>query len=225
MRKLFFLAVLAICQVASAQIAITVPDEPIEVNRHYLLKVTGLESADLPSTQLIVEPKTASAVGVSGWAGEQYVWFSGIEKGRHFVAVIVVRGGKPIVASTTIEVGGSNPNPDPLPPPPEEDLWGAVIIEETGVRTAEFASILVSPKLSTYKKTAGVEVLAVDQDVTDESGKVLENLLPYLKSAEGKELPMMFIMGKQGFEFYSGPVPGTVDETIALLKKYAKKER
>lgn len=224
MRKMLLFAVLAVAQVANAQVAITVPDEPIEAGRHYLLPVTGLDAADLPNTRLVVEPKdTASAIGVTGWAGEQFIWFAAQENGRHFVAVVVVRDGKPVVASVLVEVGGSTPNPDPPPPPPEEDLWGAVLIEETSQRTPQLAQVLTSTKLASYLETSGLTLRAADQDVTDEDGDTPEDLADYIETAKGEKLPVLFIMGVKGAEFYRGPVPETPAKLIALLKKHGGK--
>lgn len=218
MRKILCLAVLAACSVANAQIAILPPSETVEAGRHYLLPVTGLAAADLPTARVIIEPReTASAVGVTGWAGEQYLWFAGQKTGRHFLAVVIVRDGQAVVASLAVEVGGEAPKPDPPPPPPDEELWGAVLIEESSERSWKLAAILTSKKLETYLADAGLGWSVGDPDAKS------ENLAPYIADAKKRGLPTLFIMGVKGHEFYAGDVPETPEAVIALIKKHAKR--
>jgi len=219
MRKLLFLVVLAACQVAGAQVTITVPDEPIEANRHYLLKVAGLEAADLPNTQLVAEPKTASAVGVSGWAGEQFIWFSGTEKGRHFVAVIVVRAGKPVVASATVEVGGSTPNPDPPPPPPPSKLVAVVIIREQGEQTPKQAAAMLDLGWRKYLIGLKVRPRVTDPDVLDQGDNVPQDLATALTAAaktEGPDICFVFADSRVVCE----PLPDSAAALLDLVKQY-----
>jgi len=223
MRKLLAIVILLFGNLAFGDIAIVPPVEKIDVGRHYLLQVTGLEKEDLANTRLIVEPKeSASAVGVTGWAGEQFIWFTGNKAGRHFLVVIVVRDGKPLAASLCVDVGGVNPDP---PIPPEEDLWGAIIIEETSKRTPEFAKTILSPKMSSFFKNSGLELRIVDQDVVDIDGETPDDLKSYIDEAKTGKLPMLFVMGVKGTEYYKGNVPGSAGEMIELIQKFTKEEK
>jgi len=235
MRKSSFLAVLmlAVAQVAGAQVEIVVPDEKIEAQRTYLFQVQGIDNAALARTTLTVKPDgAAAAMGVTGWDGSQYIWFVGSKAGPCCVIVGVgpESPGKPDIAAVVIAVGGEpdpepepEPNPDPPPPPPpDEALWGAVIIEETGERTPEFAQTILDESLSSYLTSSGLSLRVADQDVTDERGETPEDLEPYKEAAEGEELPIIFVMGVHGAELFKGPVPSSADKLIALLKQYAK---
>ncbi len=126
LRSLLVYLSLAVPAVA-ADLEIMAPDEPIQPGQHYLLEVHGLTTEDLPTSQILVEPAVSTkAVGVTGWAGEQYLWFVASEKGRAFVAVVVVRGGLPVSASVVIEIGDPEPPPPPPPPPDSEITKEAV---------------------------------------------------------------------------------------------------
>ena len=111
----------------AAELEIVVPTETIRVGQHYLLEVKRLTTADLSTSKLMVAPDTAKAVGVTGWAGEQYVWFVASERGRHFVAVIVVRDGSPVSAIGVLEIGEPGP-PVPPPAPPDTGITRAAVL-------------------------------------------------------------------------------------------------
>jgi len=133
--------------VLAAEIEIVPPTEAIEPGRHYLLSVTGLTAADLKRTQVVVEPaESTSAVGVSGWGCQQFLWFSAADNGRRFVAVIVGQefsNRKPAVATLVLEVGPApDPDPPPPPPPPPGELTIVVVFETTD-RTPQEAIVLL----------------------------------------------------------------------------------
>ena len=226
MRRILCLAVLACCSVAGAQVEIVVPDESIEVQRTYLFQVQGIDGAALARTTLAVKPDGAAmAMGVTGWDGSQYIWFVGSKKGPCCVIVGVgsESPGKPDIAAVVIAVGGEpepEPNPDPPPPPPDEQLWGAVIIEETGDRTPELAQVLTSTKVASYLKASGLTLRVADQDATDEHGETPADLVDYIASAKGEDLPVLFVMGVDGAELYRGPVPTTPAGLIELFKQH-----
>jgi len=224
MRRILFLAVLACCSIASAQVAIEVPDKPIEIGRTYLLPVTGLDANNLPRTALKVSPgDSARAVGVTGWAGEQYIWFEASAAGRYTIVVAVNGEIKPDLTLASLDVGGESPNPPP-PPPPEEEVWGVILIEESEERTHALAKILVGTEVSEFLESKDLIWKPADQHVIDVGGETPQDLVPYIAEAKERGLPRLYIMGVNGHEFYAGEVPKDSAAVIKLVKQYLKED-
>jgi len=217
MKTLLLAVVLGFSSLSTAaDISINVPGEPIEVGRHYLLEVTGLEAADLPNTELIVKPSTASAIGVTGWAGEQFIWFSGTEAGRHFVAV-VVHGTRPS-ASAVLEVGGETPSPDPPDPPTPGGPYKVWMLEKRGHLDnlpAAQAKLLTSLKYREQLEALGHEFQEVVTDnLLDDPP---ERLKAIAQLAQGEPLPGLVIESVSGGDLMWFALPANYDALVELL--------
>ena len=157
----------------------------------------------------------------------QNIAFTG-PPGKYTVMLVVqIKGGGLDQGFATVVIGGEEPDPEPepnpIPPPPppiEEELWGFIIIEESADRTPQLAAILTSTEVFNYLESSGLNHKIADPDVTDESGKIPDDMKPYIEDAKDEGMPMLFIMGTEGGEFFRGPVPKTSKALIALLEKY-----
>lgn len=207
--------------VSTAQIAITPPAEPIEAGRHYLLPVIGLTPSDLTRTVVVVEPKeTTSAIGVTGWGGEQYLWFNATDNGRRFVAVIVGGSGKPTVASIALDVGTGPPVP-PVPPPLPGELE-IVVIEETTDRTPTTALVLLG--LQKYLASRSLSYRLVDKDLKDGQTNLTPTWFERPKEAAlEKGLPCVVVGSTLNGVFRVVAVeklPDTVDAAVAIIERH-----
>ena len=214
---LLFLSVSGI----AADLEIVVPEGEINPNQHYLFSVIGLTAEDLPTATIICEPTTAQAVGVTGWAGEQFLWWIAREKGRHFVAVVVVRNGKAVVASATVEVG--TPKPDPPVPPVPGDL-AIVVVFETTDRTAKQMTAQLG--LRKYLISKNLWYRIADLDTKNEATGATPKWLEAARAKVAKksiQLPAL-VVGTIADGVFS-PVaaevmPDTVESAVNTVKKY-----
>lgn len=234
MRTANYLLPTALCLLlagtATAQIEIIAPPEALEVGRHYLLEVRGLTAEDLPRASIIAEPKaTTSAIGVSGWAGQQFIWFSASDTGRRFVAIALNQpgDGPPVVAGVVLEIGGEpdpDPEPDPTPPPvpPVPGELEVVCLFESEDRTPSQATTLLG--LRQYCGDEQIRCELVDKDkIAGQTGKTPAWMLPYLKAAEGKQLPLLLIgsvTDSATAVVAAEPLAESAREAIELVEEY-----
>lgn len=228
MNRLRYLLPTALCLMLAAtahgQVEIIAPSEALESGRHYLLEVRGLATEDLPRTMLIAEPKdTTSAVGVSGWAGQQFIWFSASDEGRRFVALAINQPGEgpPVVAGVTLDIGGE-PDPDPPPPPPPPGELAVVVIEERDDRTDEQHTTMLG--LWKYLEKEEIRYRMVDDDRKEGvTGKTPEWMKPFLKAAEGGGLPLLLIgsASDDGVTIVAvESLPATAREAVEMVEEY-----
>ena len=209
----------------AADLKIVVPEGTLNPNQHYLFSVTGLTAEDLPTATILCEPTTAQAVGVTGWAGDQFLWWIAREKGRHFVAVVVVRDGKAVVASTTVEVGP--PDPPPPPPPPPGDL-AIVVVSETADRTAKQAIVLLG--LRKYLESKSLWYRLADPDTKDAATGATPKWLEAAraKTAENNTKLPALVVGTIADGVFSPVaaevVPDTVESAVNIIKRYEPSE-
>jgi len=134
--------------------------------------------------------------------------------------VIMVQSNTPVeAASKTIEVVGTEPSPDPPPPPPPppvKALFGFVV-EERHDRTPEAATLLLSKRV---REALEDRLLVADKDVVDRGDKVPDYWSGWLKAAEGKNLPYLFLANESGQVLWEGELPKTVDDMVDLINKY-----
>ena len=244
-RKLLpaLLAVLALCAIAAGQEAKLVGPDKVEVGQSFDVTVEGLSfdlsifSADTSPPQvewrvipgngtfrsrmevlIVVDPVTKKP----RWVVSPYATITFAEPGKVGIALMVVQNGVGMLLVHEVAVGPFPdpvpPPPPPPPPPPDEKVWGAILIEESGQRTWQLAAILTSKKLETFFSEERLSWSVTDQD--DAS----TDLKPYVDQAKKDGIPMLFIMGVDGHEFYAGPVPNKVDDVIKLVKQFAKEE-
>lgn len=111
------------------------------------------------------------------------------------------------------------PPPDPPPPDPvKAKLWGVVIVEETGDAVSTRGAFLADKALADYRAAHGQKFRVVDRDVVGADGKPPADVVRFLDKAKAAKLPMIFLVGTDGKEVYSGPVPATAAELVDLLK-------
>ena len=116
-----FIICLLMAATARGQVSITPPTCPLEVGRHYLLKVNGLTLADLPRAAVIAVPSaTVKAHTTVGVDGEPQICFKSSVSGPCFVVIAVSPDGSegpPEVAGIMLNVGPTAP-----PVPPIDDI-------------------------------------------------------------------------------------------------------
>ncbi len=211
----------------AADLEIVVPGGVLEANQHYLFPVVGLTTEDLKAVpKILVEPKAAntSVVGVTGWAGEQYLWWIAREEGRHFVAVCVIRDGVLVAASAVIDVGKPDPPVPPVPPPVPGDL-AVVLVFEVGKRTAQEAIVQLGLRKYLISKNLWyrIEDKNVKDSVTGQAPKWLE--AARAKIAE-KSIPLpALVVGSVADDVFvpvaAEVVPNTVEAAVVIVEKYA----
>lgn len=107
-----------------------------------------------------------------------------------------------------------SPNPAPIP----GQGLKVLIVEETSARKdlpPSQLAILTSTKLRGWLKEHNGELKTWDQDV---DAKYADESWKSALSMPRESLPWIYISnGKSGF---TGPLPKSVDETVALLEKY-----
>ena len=210
---------------ALAEITITPPTEIIQVGQRYLLSVEGLTAADLPRTVVVVEPKeTTSAVGVTGWGGEQYLWFHAVDEGRRFIAVIIGGMGKPVVSTLVLDVGRV-PQPDPPPPPPPPGELTVVVVYESTDRTPQEALVLLG--LRKYLVDQSLAYRLVDKDLKDSTGQAPTWFEVPRSSALKKGLPCLVIGTVQDGLFsvvVAERLPNSIKDAIDIVERYRTAE-
>ncbi len=220
------LVVLCLASTVLAEITITTPTEKLEAGRHYLLPVNGLSATDLARTVVIVEPKeTTSAVGVTGWGGEQYLWFNATDNGRRFIVVIVGGMGKPVTASLMLDIGNSSPDPPPPPPPLPGELT-IVVVYESENRTPQETLVILG--LRDYLIKSNVAYRLVDQHLKDRTGRAPKWFQAPRTFALKVGLPCLVIgvINPEGvFSVVDAkPLPDTIEGAIKLVKPYRDKQ-
>ena len=227
MRQAFLFCVawlfLAVSGIA-ADLEIVVPNTVVQPGQHYLLPVLGLTSEDLPTAQIVVEPSdSAQALGVTGWAGEQYLWFIAQEEGRHFVVVCVVRDNKAVLASASVHVGKPNPPPPPVPVPVPGDL-AIVVVIESAERTPQQMRVLLALRKYCEKKSLWYRMADPDQKdaVTNQTPRWLAAARKKITESS-TPLPAL-VIGSVADDVFSAvqgeEVPDTAEAAVAILEKY-----
>jgi len=94
--------------------------------------------------------------------------------------------------SLTVTVIGEGHPPPPPPPPPVPGKLAVVVIEESTERTPSQATTLLA--LRKHLEKEGIWYRIVDDDLKDsQTGKTPTWLVPYLETAEGKQLPLLAV--------------------------------
>jgi hypothetical protein len=106
------------------------------------------------------------------------------------------------------------PHPTPTPIPTPGTVARVVIIEESGDRTPEQATILTDPRLKPLRDQR--KLLILDQDAADSSGTPAAELSQY----DGQPLPRVIGLDSFGVRSVAAELPGTADGLIELLKTW-----
>lgn len=206
------------------QIEIVVPDEELEAKRDYLIEVRNLATELLPGVTLIAEPAaTTRAIGVTGWAGQQFIWFRANDVGRRFLVLALNGQTKPLLVSAFLDVGGTGPDPPPPPPPPGELC--VIVVEESSARTAQEAIIYLG--LQTYLDSKKVSWRIADKDQVDGlTNQPPKWLSPCLVAISQKQLSLPAIVvgvraAEAGFSVAGvDTLPETLAKAIEWVKQY-----
>lgn len=175
--------------------------------------------------------------------GQQAAVFASSKPGRYTFVLAVAEAGEAAIGSHTLLLGKPDPDPNPNPPDPGPDPpdpepdpgptgLRVLILEETNDRddlTESQLQILLSSEIRDYldKKAAKgpegtPEYRIWDDDLTAEelqfSSEIWRNAYQQAKELSKGERPWLLVTnGEAGV---SMPLPKTVEETLAVLKKY-----
>jgi len=218
---------------ASSTLAITGPTDPIEVGEEVYLRIEGLTLAEVVAAQdaklfdLTAFPLRGLKIKAS------YDWmfrtldleFRAKNPGGYIVKLHLVRDGKLEIAAIEVEVGGDSPEPpgpdpptpDPDPPIPTpgplDEMW-VIVVEESSDRTTGQAQVLFTYSLANWLSQNGHHFRLVDQD------QPATDLSTWIAQAEQHDLPRLFLVGEDGEAVHEGPLPETIAEMMALVKKW-----
>lgn len=127
-------------------------------------------------------------------------------------AVVEVTGGAPEPPP------GPGPAPGPGPLPPITKAW-VVVVEETSEARAERGAFYADRDLVGYLKTKAWKLRVTDKDARDAAGNVPADLAPYLRQAEGKPLPQVWVVDQAGTVRHQGALPASAADLVAVLRK------
>ena len=141
------------------------------------------------------------------------VMFTPTEAGTHVVAV---DWNEPPfgLALHRIEIRGPPPHPTPTPTPTPGTVARVVIVEESGDRTPEQATILTDPRLKPLRDQR--KLLILDQNAADSQGQPASELSQY----DGQPLPRVLGLDSSGVRAAAAELPETADGLIDLLKTW-----
>jgi len=220
MKKLLcFLVVLCSACIAQADITIEVPAEKIEAGRDYLLSVKGLTEEALSRVEMEVRPIGVKAIGVSGWGGEQYLWFNSPKEGT--VVISLIAWSTEESALTLIFVGeGDKPDPIPTPTPPGDRE--IVVIYEASNQTPQ--TNLVQSGLRRWALEQKIPCQIIDQHQRDgDTNQPAVWLQPLRKKVESNELPQILIVVRSKAGLLSVVVADALPQTVETAVKFVQK--
>jgi len=105
-------------------------------------------------------------------------------------------------------------DPPPPPPPPPGRVARVVIVEESGDRTPEQATILTDPRLKPLRDQR--KLLILDKDAADSQGQPASELSQH----DGRPLPRVIGLDSSGVRSVAADLPGTADGLIELLRTW-----
>ena len=102
------------------------------------------------------------------------------------------------------------PKPDPKPQPKPSELW-FICVEESKERDPKTTTqVLSNLELRAMFKDSRFRV--VDKDVPEDCGQ-------WVQQSVGSKLPRLFLVSPKGDVYFSGDLPKTAAETIAVVNK------
>jgi len=192
--------------------------EPPQIEWKLLPESAGTYRTHL-ELKAVPDEKTKKLV----WVVSPYATFTLTDPGKAGVVLMVVAKGVGTLLVHEVTVApfpGPDPDPDP-DPAPDQDLWGAVLVEETGPqRDPILARLLADPAVDSFLEENGLVMRVTDRDAKTEEGTVPTDLAPYLEMVKKGDLPTLVIVGDRGKIFYNGDVPETSQKLFTLLRKY-----
>ena len=112
---------------------------------------------------------------------------------------------------------GLDSKPTPPKPPITQQKLHILIIEETADAVPQRGAYLTEPNLWARIKDKGHDFQVVDKDVKDRTGQVPVNLKGWIDKTKDKKLPWLFLIGPDGTEVFSGPLPKLPVDLVAQL--------
>ena len=231
MKRITLLLLLLLMPMAFAAepLSITGPTEAIQPNEDTWLQVTSLTLDEIKAAKadgtihVTVYPALDAQLNASyDLLHEQPsdtlgLLFEAKYPADYLIEIDIVRGGVLESASFVVIVDGDeikpDPKPDPKPIPPTKATW-AVIVEERSDRTSLPANQrLVFESAKVRGLIPAGQFKLMDRNSTDPNEK------PYIDQAATMTLPVLFLVDDSGEVVFSGPLPGTVDETVALISE------
>lgn len=110
-----------------------------------------------------------------------------------------------------------DPNPDVQPVTPAK-LW-VVIIEETSEAASNRGAMLSDAKLIDRMNTKQHRFRVVDKDVVGTDGRPPADIARFLTASKGKSLPQLFLVDEKGHPRFSGDMPKSAADLLALITK------
>lgn len=122
-----------------------------------------------------------------------------------------------------VDVPTPDPKPDPKPDPDVQPvtptkLW-VVIIEETSEAASNRGAMLSDAKLIDRMNTKQHRFRVVDKDVVGTDGRPPADIARFLTASKGKSLPQLFLVDEKGHPRFSGDMPKSAADLLALITK------
>jgi hypothetical protein len=175
-----------------------------------------------------VLPVSATVLHVWAPPGKHTIRYDGVWFHTKTIAIVDKEGNDQTIESllgigmidsaASFTVGGEpQPDPKPDPPPPTPgplaEMW-VIVVEESSDRTPAQAQVLFTYSLPNWLARNGHHFRLVDRD------QPAEDLSAWIAQAEQHDLPRLFLVGEDGEAVYEGPLPETIAEMMALVKKW-----
>jgi len=196
------------------------PPPQIDVGDDLDLVVEGLDGDGLKTASIIFWPKDGVRCrGVRGWADDSDVTiaFRASVAGKYLIHVCAVVEGKLEHDDVEFIVGPQTP------PLPERFLHTILVVEEKSGDRTGYLEVVYSQKVKDWLNRHGQQILSRDKDVKDPvTGLAPEDLVQWLKAAEGKSLPYLFFIDKGGELVWEGSVPKSEDVLLKLVQDYTE---
>lgn len=222
-----------IAQRAAAEPTIVAPTEPVPIGGFADVEISGLTSPD--SLAWDIEPDTRVRVSaVWGRPTDPILSIATNAAGKWTLAVAFVENGKTTLKLIPIVVGtGPAPTPTPVPPgptptpvPPNPEGFRVLILEETADRPSlprSQLAVLMSQDIRTYLNAKDADCWRMlDDDLTSQhmTGWTQGWKDAYAKAKELSNGRLPFIMVTNAMSGEAKPLPATVEETLALLRRF-----
>lgn len=144
-----------------------------------------------------------------------------VSVGNTTIPLITTNNGKePGISQAKIIIGVA-PIPPPNPPVNTE-LWGVIIVEETGDRTPQQAKVYWDKAFMSFIDGKGWHRRICDQNSIAENGSIDPQLKPLVDKKQGKGT-RLFLVGKDGTNLGEFDLKATVKEQIDFLSGYKGK--
>ena len=190
-------------------------------------KSVGLVRTSSAGRWFVLGPKLApvqsQAFRLSAEAGGGSIIFWEGAPGDTFTVLCVPDNVTEGWAATAVKLGGTGPvDPDDPDPPPDPDAQAdqvTIVTESQETLPAQQQEIVNGEGVRSAAKAAGLKFHAIDKDTT---GPDVQRIGHVLAACKGKPVPRL-VFSRTGKVIANEPLPATVAQTLALIKKYGGK--